>query len=255
MILLGGWAALSASLLPGATSAAEDRPLTGKCSTVDHPWADQPGVALHPGVAAPEANSGPTVYVNSRPSMQDPQTRRYVKGVACQWGGMRTMAETRFLHPELKLMQSEAECGTTNTNDWAFGQKQYDLALKWFGAGASSNLVWNLVLDETGKSTANWAQCSPVVVDSRSGQVTYTPYFYCYKHFSFFVEPGAHLVATESNLGNKLAFVNPDGTVVVVLANPSKDNLPVNLSIDGRQSETVTLPAHSFDTFTLPAGR
>ena len=189
------------------------------------------------------------------PSMQDPQTQGYVKGVACQWAGARTMTETRFLHPELKLMQSETECGTTNTNDWAFGQKQYELALKWFGAGASSNIVWNLVLDETGKSTADWAQCSPVVVDSRSGQVTYTPFYYCYKHFSFFVEPGAHLLATESNWGNKLAFVNPDGTVVVVLANPSKDNLPVNLSIDGRQSETVALPAHSFDTFTLPAGR
>lgn len=185
------------------------------------------------------------------PSMQDPVVRPFIAGLGCQWNGDTTMRETHFLFPDLKLMQSEAECGSTNSNDWAFGEKQFGLAEKWFRAGAGSNIIWNLVLDETGVSTAGWHQCSPVVVDSRTKAVTYTPFYYCYKHFSHFVQVGAHLVASESSWRDQVAFVNPDGGVVVVVANMSKTNQPVALNIDGRQSEVVTLPAHSFNTFTL----
>lgn len=184
------------------------------------------------------------------PSMEDPHVRGYVAGLGCQWSGESTMAETHFLFPRLKLMQSEAECGKTNSNDWHFGEYQFQLAKKWFRAGASSNMIWNMVLDETGRSTANWAQCSPIVVNSTTKEVTYTPYYYCYKHFSYFVEPGAHLAATESTWSDEVAFVNPDGNVVLVMANSGDADLPVTLDIDGRQAGPVVLPAHSFDTFT-----
>ena len=185
------------------------------------------------------------------PSMQDAQTHRFLAGVGCQWAGDVTMAETHFLHPDVKLMQTEAECGKPNTNDWAFGEKQFGLARKWFAAGASANIIWNLVLDETGLSTGNWPQCSPVVVDAHTGKITYTPYFYCYKHFSSFVQPGAHVAATESNWGDRVAFVNPDGEVVVVIGNTAATDQPVRLNIDGAETDAVLLPAHSFNTFTL----
>ncbi len=185
------------------------------------------------------------------PSLQDPNVRQYVSGVGCQWAADTTMAETHFLFPNLNLMQTEAECGNTNSNDWAFAEYQYQLAKKWFGAGASSNTIWNLVLDETGLSTGGWAQCSPVVVDTKNKKVIYTPFYYCYKHFSGFVQPGAHVIATQSTWGDRVAFVNPDGEVVVVMGNSSNTDLPVALNIDGNSSQTVTLPAHSFNTFTL----
>jgi glucosylceramidase len=188
------------------------------------------------------------------PSMQDPNVRKYIAGLGCQWSGESTMAETHYLFPDLKLMQSEAECGKTNSNDWAFGQHQFDLAKKWFGAGASSNIIWNLVLDETGRSTGGWAQCSPIVVNSQTGAVTYTPYYYCYKHFSYFVQPGAHVVQTQSTWGNQVAFVNPDGGVVVVMASTAGAPAPVTLVIDGKQAAPIMLPPHSFNTFTFAAG-
>jgi glucosylceramidase len=187
------------------------------------------------------------------PSLQDPTVRQYIAGVGCQWSGESTMAETHFLFPKLKLMQTEAECGKPNTNDWAFGEKQFGLAKKWFGVGASVNTIWNLVLDETGLSTANWAQCSPVVVDAKSKKVIYTPYYYCYKHFAHFVQPGAHVIATESTWGEQVAFVNPDGKIVVVVENSAATAATVTLNLDGRQSAPVKLPAHSFNTFTLAA--
>jgi glucosylceramidase len=187
------------------------------------------------------------------PSMQDPVVRPFIAGVGCQWAGVATMRDTHYLFPDMTLMQTEAECGRPNTNDWAFGEKQFGLARKWFQAGAGSNIIWNLVLDETGLSTGNWPQCSPIVVNSSTGAVTYTPYFYCYKHFSHFVQPGAHCLATEGQWSDRVAFVNPNGDVVVVAANLTKTDQPVSLNIDGHQSDVVTLPAHSFNTFTLAA--
>ena len=186
------------------------------------------------------------------PSMQDPNVRQYLAGVGCQSLASETMRETHFLFPDLQLVQTEAECGKTNSNDWSFGEKQFGLAKKWFEAGASMNMIWNLVLDKTGQSTAHWAQCSPIVVDTKHKRVIYTPYYYCYKHFSSFVAPGAHLVASESRLSDRVAFVNPDGEVIVVMENSTDTDLPVALNIDRKQSEVVTLPAHSFSTFVMP---
>ncbi len=81
-------------------------------------------------------------------------------------------------------MQTENECGETNTNDWKFAEHQFDRTKTYLTAGANSTMIWNMVLDETGLSTAAWAQCSPIVVDQKTKQVTYTPYYYLYKHFS-----------------------------------------------------------------------
>lgn len=187
------------------------------------------------------------------PSIRDSKTRSYLDGLGCQWAAASTMAETHLFHPEMKLMQTEAECGN-HENDWKFAEYQFGLAMKWFEAGARSNMIWNLVLDETGMSTGGWAQCSPVVIDTKARKVIHTPYFHLYQHFSRFVEPGAHLLATvpekHAAWGDKLAFVNPDGGVVIVVANRSDQEHPLALNIDGRRGAIVRIPARSFNTFT-----
>jgi len=91
------------------------------------------------------------------------------------------------------------------------------------------------------------------VVDSKTGQVTYTPYYYLYKHFSWFIQPGARLAATYGNWRDKLAFANPDGSVVAVVGNSAPVDSAVALNFNGRQSGVLTLPAHSFSTFVMPA--
>ena len=186
------------------------------------------------------------------PSMQDPQVVKYLDGVGGQWAAAPVIAETQLLHPDLPLLQTEAECGNKE-NDWKFAEYQWGLAMKWFAAGVRANIVWNLVLDETGLSTGGWAQCSPVVVDSKTAQVTLTPYFYLYKHFSHFIEPGARLAGSSGTWGDRLAFVNPDGGVTIIVVNRSEKDMPVTLQVDARRSAPVSIPAKSFNTFTLPA--
>jgi glucosylceramidase len=188
------------------------------------------------------------------PSMRDPKVARYLDGLGCQWAAASTMAETHLFHPEMKLMQTEAECGN-HENDWKFAEYQFGLAMKWFEAGALSNILWNLVLDETGLSTGGWAQCSPVVVDAKSRKVTYTPYFYLYKHFSSFVVPGAHVLDAVSEKygawGDKITFANPDGSVVIVLANRSDQEHPLTLNIDGKRTGILKIPGRSFNTLLM----
>ena len=102
----------------------------------------------------------------------------------------------------------------------------------------------------------------PVTVIARAvgfkpatAQVTFTPYFYLYKHLSHFVEPGARLAASAGTWDDRIAFKNPDGGVVVVVVNRSDKDQPVTLQIDARRSAPVTIPAKSFNTFTLPADK
>jgi glucosylceramidase len=183
------------------------------------------------------------------PSLSDPVTRSFVTGVGCQWGGSFVMQSAHDQNPSLKLMQTEAECGDTNTNDWAFACSRFGQIVKYLDAGAESFMIWNLVLDETGLSTANWAQCSPIVVDQVSGEVTYTPYFYAFRHYSSFVRPGAVRVKTPEGAPCD-AFVNTDGSTVVVLENPTPAVVPIVLRF-GDRNFTASVPAHSFNTFVL----
>ena len=198
------------------------------------------------------ARSDPENYIDAvAPSLDDAVTGGFITGLGCQWGGDQLMRDTRFLHPEKKLMQTENECGKTNTNDWDFAIHQFDRALVYFNAGASASMIWNMVLDQTGLSTAGW-QCSPIVIDQATKKVIYTPYYYCYRHFSSFVQPGAHGIGIEGAWGTKIAFVNPDGSLVVILANTADKELPVSICSDGVTFKAL-LAARSFNTFTIPA--
>ena len=128
-----------------------------------------------------------------------PAGPQYIAGVGCQWAGDTTMAETHFLQPDLQAHAIGGRVRQAQHQRLGLWRKTIRAGEEMVRApGASCNIIWNLVLDETGLSTANWPQCSPVVVDSHDRKVIYTPYFYCYKHFSHFVQPGAHVVATES---------------------------------------------------------
>ena len=152
----------------------------------------------------------------------------------------------------MRLMQSETECGR-HENDWPYAEKQYDLIKEYFEAGVNSYMLWNMVLDETGKSWTGWAQCSPVVIDTKTEKVTYTPQFYAFKHFTYYVQPGATRVLTSGSYREHIAFINPNGDVVMVLKNGDDDAVHVAVNFNGQKVEPV-LPPHSFNTLVIHRG-
>ncbi|MGC3988972.1 MAG: glycoside hydrolase family 30 beta sandwich domain-containing protein [Chthoniobacteraceae bacterium] len=77
------------------------------------------------------------------------------------------------------------------------------------------------------------------------------------QHFSHYVKPGAKRVLVTGPWGDKMAFVNPDGSTVFEVANSSNKPFAAVLAVAGRSEGTftATLPAHSVNTFVVPGTR
>jgi glucosylceramidase len=186
------------------------------------------------------------------PTLADAQSRRYVKGIGLQWAGKHALSRLHEDHPELRLYQSEQECGD-GANDWRYCRYAWTLMRKFFEGGVNGYYYWNIALEKGGRSRWGWAQNSLVVVDAAAKTYRYSHEYYLLKHVSHFVQPGAHRLALQgwSGYENLLAFGNPDGSVVVVAQNDMCEGLPLRVRVGG-SVVSATLPADSFNTFVVP---
>jgi glucosylceramidase len=127
----------------------------------------------------------------------------------------------------------------------------WDLMKHYIGNGVQSYFYWNTSLLEGGISTWGWRQNSLVVVDKETKTFRYTPEYYVLKHVSHYVRPGARVLDLGGTCEEALGFLNPDGQVVLVLAN--KGEAPKTVSVSGLKSapKSFTLPAQSINTILL----
>jgi glucosylceramidase len=180
--------------------------------------------------------------------LSDPEAKKYIKGVGYQWAGKYTIQQTVQSYPELRYMQTENECGD-GENTWDYAQYVFNLFRHYFVNGANAYVYWNMVLEPFGLSTWGWKQNSMITVDPETRESIYNPEYYVMKHFSHFVD--SHAVRIETTgawTGNTVAFQNPDGSRVVVLANPFKNQRDLFLS-NNNTTYRVTLEPDSFNTF------
>ncbi len=186
------------------------------------------------------------------PALADAQSRRYVKGIGLQWAGKHALPRLHEEHPELKLYQSEQECGD-GANDWRYCRYAWTLMKRYFEGGVNAYYYWNIALEKGGRSRWGWAQNSLVVVDAAAKTYRYSHEYYLLKHLSRFVQPGAHRLALQgwSGYENLLAFGNPDGSVVVATQNDMCEEMPLRVRVGG-SVVSATLPADSFNTFVVP---
>ncbi len=223
-------------------------------------WTPE-GLARFVGYLGPEmARRGVDVFFGTleRPNesfvdvvLNDPVAAPFIKGVGCQWGGKGALAGIHTRYPRLALYQTEQECGD-GRNDWRFCRYAWSLMKRYLGHGANAYLYWNIALQQGGLSRWGWAQNSLVTVDTVARTYAYTHEYYLMKHLSHCVSPGARRVEAVSWSGyeNQLAFVNPDGSTVVVIQNDLCEPLPVRILVDGT-IVAPTLPADSFNTLVV----
>jgi glucosylceramidase len=62
--------------------------------------------------------------------------------------------------------------------------------------------------------------------------------------------PGARLLETKGETDNLLAFINPDGSIVLIVRNEAKYDTKINIK-NGREEINPLLKADSFNTFIL----
>ncbi len=205
--------------------------------------ADHPEVQLWLGTI----NCGNIEDVNL--VMNDPEAGKYIKGIGLQWEGKNIVRKISDTYPNIKLMQTENECGG-GTFDWEAARHTYELLKTYIKGGVSSYMYWNAILADKGTSTWGWNQNAMVVIDSKTGKINFTPEFYLIKHLSHYVQPGASKMKTMGNDEDILAFLNPDGKTVIFVAN--KDNEPKHMSVGiGKNVVSFTMKPDSFNTLTF----
>ncbi|MBT1166907.1 hypothetical protein [Bifidobacterium simiarum] len=116
-------------------------------------------------------------------------------GVGYQWEGRDCIERTHKAWPELKLMQTESECGMGD-NSWEYAEYIFHLVNHYLTHGALGYTYWNMVLAGT-ESTWGWHQNSLFSVDTEAKTFTRNPEYYVLRHYSHFVRPGARVLEVE----------------------------------------------------------
>lgn len=161
----------------------------------------------------------------------------YWEKEATDWGWDWAPADAKYLHPKYVPVYRYASDIIGCLNSWVEG---------W--------IDWNMVLDRQGGPNwfKNWC-VAPVIVDTETDEVYYTPLYYTMAHFSKFIRPGAVRIGVTCS-DNELmvtALQNPDQSIVLVALN--RDNvaksihlavsdLSADFTIDGRAIQTICLP-------------
>ncbi len=137
--------------------------------------------------------------------------------------------------------------------DWSLGERYGKSMINDFNAGTVGWTDWNILLDEKGGPNHVGNFCfAPVHAQTQTGELTYTNAFYYIGHFSKFIRPGAKRVQSSPSRSTLLstAFLNTDGSLVVVVMNQTEKKLPYFLWMDNDAVKTVALP-HSISTFII----
>jgi glucosylceramidase len=193
-------------------------------------------------------NNGNQGFVDT--ALNDPEARKYIHGVGLQWGARNAVAGIHQQYPDLKIYQSEQECGN-GKNDWDYCKYCWSLMKKYITNGTNAYIYWNISLPKDGVSTWGWRQNSLVSVDTTARTYTYNYEYYLMKHLSHYIRPGAKLLTTKGDFDNILAFKNPDHSVILVLQNETPAARQININVGGKVYSPV-LKADSFNTLLIP---
>jgi glucosylceramidase len=198
--------------------------------------------------------------------LSDPRARPYVALAGMQWFSLGFMGQLKAAAPGLTVWQTETDCGNWHwlpgfdpdqpQNDIAYASFTWEKIRDWLKAGVTVYELWNLVLDPLGKSIDSqhpWSQNSAITIHPETHEVRYTPMFGAIGSFAKFVRPGSRMVETEGIYGNALAFVDPDGRVVVVLHNPTVVRADIQVRVRGSVYR-VAMPPLSFATLVAGHG-
>lgn len=186
----------------------------------------------------------------------DEETDKMVQGVAFHWytgNHFDAVKLTRERFPDKKLIHTEGCVEYSRFSDQ--GQLKnaqmyaYDI-LGNINAGMNAFIDWNIILDEKGGPNHVGNYCdAPIMCDTVNDKVQEKLSYTYIGHFSRYIQPGARRIAS-TKYTDKLSIVslkNPDGTIVVVFLNCSKENVPVKLRLNGQVAE-IEIPEKSIVT-------
>ena len=171
-----------------------------------------------------------------------------VEGLGFQWEARENLDHFRQHYPQLRLIQTESECGN-GSMDWPAGEHTFGLMCDYIGRGCEEYYIWNFILTGNGQSPWGWRQNALIQVDQQKKTYRLTPEYFAVKHFARFVEPGSRMVAYKASPETPvIAFVTPGGKRIIIAGNFASEPKPISVKL-GKRNLASTLPPHSFHTF------
>lgn len=187
-------------------------------------------------------------------TMQDKAVRRYCKSIA--WHGYGGSADG-VSRVRAAVPNSEHHFTEFNTfidapdymTNWTYWGTQIGEAMR---NHIRDYVMWNVALDENGKPNIGPFTCGGVVtINSATHEVTRSGGYWGLTHYSRFVRRGAHVVESTGEVQGvtHVAFVNPDGSKVLVVSNAGPARLLTVEYAGADRALDLALEADSVTTF------
>jgi len=177
--------------------------------------------------------------------LRDPQASQFVGGSAFHLyeGRPEAMSKLHRQFPDKPIYFTEGS---------VYGAQGAAEIISYFRNWAGSYNAWVTMIDHQGKpNVSGFHDCDPtIIVLNRDTLATeYRADYYLYGQFMKFIQPGAVRIATTDprKAPANVAFRNPDGSIVLVAANPQSTTRPLSLRWRG-EVLTTTLPPKSVAT-------
>jgi glucosylceramidase len=202
------------------------------------------------------------MYQRAKMVYDDPQAAQYVWGAGFHWYVGDHFDNVRLVHeayPHKKLLFTEGTpegFDSARLGEWQWGELYARSILNDLNHWANGWVDWNILLDEQGGPNHVGNFCiAPIIGDTQKGSLIYLNSYYYLGHFSKFIRPGARRIICSSNADEMLAagFLNPDGSIAVVMMNSQPKALDFRIWLDGNAASFHS-PAHSIMTLVLKGG-
>lgn len=188
-------------------------------------------------------------------SFSDAAAAKYLWGLGLHWYVSNDFAVSSRVHakyPDKPILFTEG-CweGGKDLASWQHGEAYARQMIGDFNNWVCGFIDWNIVLDQRGGPNHVGNFCdAPVIVDTNTKDIRYGASFYYLGHFSKFVQPGARRIGSSGGPASlqSVAFINPDGSLVVIVLNESASAEAFSLST-GTGSLACLIPAHAIQTY------
>lgn len=179
----------------------------------------------------------------------DERFRSVVDGIAFHWYSGDHFEQVAYLeknYPEKDLLFTEG-CvpleGFSDETQKVHGNTYIHDLINNFKFGTTGYIDWNILLDQNGGPNHMDNACeAPIMYDLEQKKLIVNYSYTCIQHLSRFVQRGASVVYSsvyDSKL-EQVAFVNPDGSKVLVVYNHSEQEQSFRM-IDGENEAAITL--------------
>ncbi len=179
----------------------------------------------------------------------------FVKGVAIHWytgDHFDAIRATRRAFPDKKIFFTEGcvEYSRFTKGNEIFQAQMYahDI-LGDLKAGCSAFIDWNMLLNKEGGPNHVGNFCAAPIMEAEDGSAVKNLSYYYIGHFSKYIQKGAKqcMTSTYTDQVETVAFINPDGSRVVVLLNKSETDVEVTLRESG-EGASITVAKQSIVT-------